>query len=134
MVREKTTITFDSAVLSELRKEADQRGINLYDVVNEASKFYLQAKNSEEIDKVYAPIIEETLETTLKNFENRLASLMAKNALDSATTMFMLIQHIALTQKTPAEELYQKNRKMGVKHVQNRDELLKMLENNLKKG
>lgn len=134
MVREKTTITFDSAVLSELRKEADQRGINLYDVVNEACKFYLQTKNSAEIDKVYAPLFEKTIDRNLKSFENRLASLMAKSALDSATTMFMLLQYIVTTEKTSAEELYQKNRRMGVKHVQNRDELLKMLENNIKKG
>lgn len=132
MAKEKTTITFDSSVLKELKKEADNRNLPVYEVVNDACKYYLQMKNSKDVDKVYAPIIEQTLDTTFKTFENRLASLMAKNALDSATTMFMVLQHIAVSDNKNPEELYQRNRKMGVKHVQNRDELLKLLESKIK--
>lgn len=134
MAKEKTSITFDSGVLNELKDEAKKRHINLYDVVNEACTLYLQMKKAKEIDRVYAPVIEQTLDSTFKNFENRLASLMAKNALDSATTMFMLLQDIAMRENRSAEDLYQKSRKMGVKHVQKRDELLSLLETNMKKG
>lgn len=132
MLREKTSISFESGVLKELRKEAKERGVNVYDVVNDASKFYLQMKNSNQVDRVYAPLIEQFLEKSFKSFENRLASLMAKNALDSATTMFMMIQHVALNDKQDPEEMYQRSRKMGVKHVSNRDDLFKLLESKFK--
>ncbi|MDD9309789.1 hypothetical protein PUS82_00390 [Cytobacillus firmus] len=132
MLREKTSISFESGVLKELRKEAKERGVNVYDVVNDASKFYLQMKNSNQVDRVYAPLIEQFLEKSFKSFENRLASLMAKNALDSATTMFMMIQHAALNDKQDPEEMYQRSRKMGVKHVSNRDDLFKLLESKFK--
>lgn len=134
MAKEKTSVVFESSVLSEIRNEAKKRSLHVSDVVNEACMFYLQAKNAQDIDKVYSPIIERYLEKHFKSFENRLAALMAKNALDSATTLFLLLEQIAISRKTSVEELYQRFRKMAVKHVQRRDELLKLLEDKLKQG
>lgn len=134
MVKEKTTVTFESSVLSEMKKEASKRDLPASDVINEACAFYLKSKNVNDMDKVYTPLFERSMENMFKSFENRLAALMAKNALDSATTMFLLLEQIAVSRKTSVEDLYLKFRKMGVKHVQQRDELLAMLEEKLKQG
>jgi len=129
--KEKTSINFDGAILKELRKEAEKRNVHLYDVVNDACRFYLEQKNKSEIDSIYAPRVEQTIQVHFKNLENRLANLLAKNSLDSATTLFMFLQFLSIETGMDAEEIYTRSRKMGVKHVQNRDELLNMLKEKL---
>gem|GEM_PF-3196579 len=131
MSKEKTSINFDGAILKELRKEAEKRNVHLYDVVNDACRFYLEQKNKSEIDSIYAPRVEQTIQVHFKNLENRLANLLAKNSLDSATTLFMFLQFLSIETGMDAEEIYTRSRKMGVKHVQNRDELLNMLKEKL---
>ncbi|MFB9749930.1 hypothetical protein, partial [Leifsonia shinshuensis] len=134
MAKVSTTGNLDQEVHSEMEKVTKETGRSMRNEINEACKLYLRHRNSEKLDKVYAPLIEEQLEQHLKSFENRLAALMAKQALDSATNLFMTLQDISLRTGSDAEELYQKSRKMGVKHVQNRDELLSMLEEKLKES
>ena len=129
-MKEKTTITFDSEILSELRKLAKSRNKkkpNVSEVVNEAAKVYLQQVNSENMDKVYAPIVERYLQDGLKSFENRFAALMAKNALDSSMSMLLLLESISKSKKISSGELYKSFRPMAVKHVKQREELLKMV-------
>ena len=130
MVKEKASIVFEASLLSELKKEAKARGVYLYDIVNEACKLYLQQKKLGDIEKIYTPIIERAMATTMKNFENRLAGLMAKNALDSGMTMLMVLQDLAAKNKVNPNELYRTYRNMAVKHVSKREELAEMLSQN----
>lgn len=130
MVKEKASIVFEASLLSELKKEAKSRGIYLYDIVNEACQLYLQQKNSGEMDKIYTPMIEKTMATTMKNFENRLAGLMAKNALDSAMTMLMVTTELGAKNKVEAKKIYSEYRNMAVKHVSKREELALLLSQN----
>lgn len=134
-MKEKTTISFDGSVLKEIDKIVKSRGKNTTrsEVVNEFCQAYLQIHNAGEVEKVYAPMINKFMDETIKSFENRLAALMAKNSLDSAMSMFLLLDSISRSRNISTNELYQKTRAMAVKHVQNRDELMNMLENR-KKG
>lgn len=131
MTKKQTTIRFEHEVYELLENISSRRKIPLNDVVNEACKIFVQIDNQKMMDHLFAPVIEKYMQQHLKSFENRLASLMAKNALDSSMTMFMLLDSISKSRKQDPEELYQTMRKMAVKHVQKRDELLDIVKDNI---
>ncbi|MCM3032875.1 MULTISPECIES: ribbon-helix-helix domain-containing protein [Niallia] len=135
-MKEKTTISFEPSVLREIDKIVKQRGKNATrsEVVNEFCKAYLQIHNANEVEKVYAPIINKFMDENFKSFENRIASLLAKTSLDSAMSMFLLLDSISRSRNIQTNDLYQKTRGMAVKHVQNREDLMSMIDNKMKEN
>lgn len=133
MAKIPVTIRFERSVYNEMKERAEKLGSTLTHEVNRACTKILQEEVHHDLDKIYSPILERHLEKHLKSFEERMAALMAKNALDSATTLFLLLEQVAKSRNVSVEELYRKHRTMGVKHVQKREELVKMVQEHVKK-
>lgn len=127
-MKHKTTISFDNATLKEIDKVAHQRNVNRSVVVNEMCQQQLEVQNAQDMEKVYSPMITRYMDENFKAFEDRIASLMAKNSLDSAMSMFLLLDSISRSRNVKMNDLYQNVRGMAVKHVQKREDLLKMVE------
>lgn len=128
-MKQKTTIVFESHILSKIDKMVEERkgNKNRSEITNELLAKALQDQSSGEIDKLYAPIVERILEGHMKSFENRIASLLAKNSLDSAMSMFLLLDSMARSRNIDPNKLYAETRSMAAKHVQKREELIKLL-------
>lgn len=123
----KHTISFEKPVISEINTLAKTLNKDRSEVVNELCLMALQIQNSQEVERVYSPMIEQLMTKHHKAFEERIASLMAKNALDSAMSMFLLLDSISRSRKIEADQLYNETRKHAAKHLQKREDLLGML-------
>ncbi len=123
----KHTISFDKPVISEINTMAKTLNKDRSEIVNDLCLMALQIQNSKEVERVYSPMIEQLMSKHHKAFEERIASLMAKNALDSAMSMFLLLDSISKSRKVEATELYNKTRGIAAKHLQKREDLLGML-------
>lgn len=132
MSKKQTTVRLDFEVYDALDKVSQRRKIPLNEVINEACENYVRVDGEEMLDRIYAPIMERYMQHHFKAFENRFAALMAKNALDSSMSMFMLLESISKSRKQDPEDLYQTMRKVAVKHVQKREELLDMVKEKYK--
>lgn len=123
----KTTISFDNNVLKEIDKIAGAKKKDRSAIVNELILLAIRLENADAVEKTYAPMVNRFMNENFKSFENRMAALMAKTSLDSAMSMFLLLDSIARSRKMEPNELYSKTRGMAVKHVQQREELMDMI-------
>jgi hypothetical protein len=86
------------------------------------------------VEKSLCADINKFMDENFKSFENRIASLLAKTSLDSAMSMFLLLDSISRSRNIQTNDLYQKTRGMAVKHVQNREDLMSMIDNKMKEN
>lgn len=83
----------------------------------EAATRYIHDENQAQMDSFYAPKINQVMMNHLKSFENRIAGLAAKNAIDSGMAMLMLVEILAKDRKVSAGEIFDEFKFLASRHV-----------------
>lgn len=120
MGRYTTSLAVDRTLHEQMKKFAKENGMELYEAYNEALADYLRRKKSGEIDRIYAPIMEEILNTRLKRFEDRIATSVYKTAHDAAQLLYMLLPVVAEQLEEDPKDLYYRTRGIAAKHVKDK--------------
>lgn len=90
----------------------------------EAAERYVNEINQIEMDSFYAPRINAVMQSHLKQFDNRIAGLLAKVGLDSGMSMLMLLELLTKDSPRTSKEIYDLYRQMAAKHVKQREHIL----------
>lgn len=117
-------IRFTENEIENITKYAECKGITFSEAVRQLCKRGLELEVSEENIGLVADIIDKRLRSILAPQIDRLASISAKSAITSATSMYLNAQ--ALVDFVPKEkqkeflEVYEKARLKGVAYVKKR--------------
>lgn len=103
-----------------LSDEADRTGQTVTDVIIRACRKYLESSLVERHSDAIAQALEKIVTEKFQNSEERLASLLARAAIDTATSMYLSLSVATATTGIEPAELFAEAERRGIRRVAGR--------------